>query len=53
MSYEATVCKLSKLSKVQGLDNLLVADIYGYPVLVSPDHKEGEMGIFFQVGSLR
>lgn len=46
-NYVATIVKLPELKKVEGLDNLMVATVFGYNCLVSKDSNPNELYVFF------
>lgn len=46
-NYVATIVKLPELKKVDWLDNLMVANVFGYNCLVSKDSDVNELYIFF------
>lgn len=41
-NYVATIVKLPELKKVEGLDNLMLATVFGYNCLVSKDSNPDE-----------
>lgn len=47
MSYKALVCKLTNLRNHENADNLQVATISGYSVIVSKDYYLGDVGVLF------
>jgi len=47
--YQATIC-LPKYKKLEGSDNLLIANINGYTVLTNKEKDQTELQIFFPVG---
>lgn len=47
-NYVATIVKLPELKKVEGLDNLMLATVFGYNCLVSKDSLVGSRFVFFQ-----
>lgn len=46
-SYVATIVKLPELKKVEGLDNLMVANVFGYNCLVGKDSNPDVPYVFF------
>ena len=46
-NYVASVVRLPELKKVEGLDNLMVANVFGYNCLVSKDSNPNELYVFF------
>lgn len=46
-NYVATIVKLPELKAVDGLDNLMVANIFGYNCLVGKDSNPNDLYIFF------
>lgn len=46
-NYVATIVKLPELKPVNGLDNLMVATVFGYNCLVSKDSDPNELYVFF------
>lgn len=46
-NYVATIVKLPELKKVDGLDNLMVANVFGYNCLVSKDSNPSTLYVFF------
>lgn len=46
-SYVATIVKLPELKAVNGLDNLMLATVFGYNCLVGKDSHKNERYIFF------
>jgi hypothetical protein len=46
-NYVATIVKLPELKKVEGLDNLMVANVFGYNCLVSKDSNPDILYVFF------
>ena len=51
-NYVATVVRLPELKPVNGLDNLLVAQVFGYNCLVSKDSDPNINYIFFPAESV-
>lgn len=51
-NYVATIVKLPELKKVEGLDNLMVANVFGYNCLVSKDADKDIPYIFFPAESV-
>ena len=51
-NYVATIVKLPELKKVDGLDNLMVANVFGYNCLVSKDADKDIPYIFFPAESV-
>lgn len=51
-NYVATIVKLPELKAVSGLDNLVLATIFGYGCLVSKDTDKGWLYIFFPAESV-
>lgn len=46
-NYVATIVKLPELKSVEGLDNLMVATVFGYNCLVSKESNSNQRYIFF------
>lgn len=51
-NYVATIVRLPELKKVEGLDNLMVANVFGYNCLVSKDADKDIPYIFFPAESV-
>lgn len=51
-NYVATIVNLPELKKVEGLDNLMVANVFGYNCLVSKDSTPDTKYIFFPAESV-
>lgn len=47
MTGEAIISQLKDLKKIPGADRIVQATIFGETVIVSKDHKEGEIGVLF------
>lgn len=45
--YCAYVTRLKNVRKMENADRLLIAECYGNQVIVSINHKEGELGVYF------
>lgn len=48
-NYCAFVAKVNSITKLDGCDNIVHANVNNYHVIVSKDVKDGEIGIFFPV----
>lgn len=46
-NYVATIVKLPELKPVNGLDNLMLANVFGYNCLVGKDSNPNELYVFF------
>lgn len=46
-NYVATIVKLPELKTVNGLDNLMLANVFGYNCLVGKDSNPNELYVFF------
>lgn len=46
-NYVATIVKLPELKKVEGLDNLMLATVFGYNCLVGKDSNPDTNYVFF------
>jgi hypothetical protein len=46
-NYCCTVVRLSNLTKLDGLDNLIAFPIYGFQALIGKSHQNGELGLLF------
>lgn len=44
---QAIICKLPELQDIEGADRIKSATIFGETIIVSTDHKKGELGILF------
>ena len=51
-NYVATIVKLPELRKVDWLDNLMVANVFGYNCLVSKDSNPDSLYVFFPAESV-
>ena len=47
--YKAYITKITNLRKHSNADRLLVGECFGNNVIVSPDTKEGDVGVYFPV----
>jgi hypothetical protein len=50
-NYLATICKIGELHPIEGADRLVRTVINGYDIVVSKDHKEGDIVVYFPVES--
>ena len=51
MSYEATVVTLSDIKEHPNADKVNLVNIFGNQVVIGKNYKEGQKGIFFEVGT--
>lgn len=49
MTGDGIICRLTKVSAVEGADRIVRADILGETVIVSKDQAEGTMGVLFDI----
>lgn len=47
MTGKALICKLQNISEIEGADKIVQANLFGETVIVSKDHKEGDVGLLF------
>jgi hypothetical protein len=47
MTGQAIICKLPELQDIEGADRIKQATIFGETIIVSKDHKKGELGLLF------
>lgn len=48
-NYLATICKIGEIHPIEGADRLVRTVINGYDIVVSKDHKEGDIVVYFPV----
>lgn len=47
MTGKALICKLGELQPIEGADRIAQVTMFGETVIVSKDHKQGEIGLLF------
>ena len=49
VNYLATICKIGEVFPIEGADRLVKTVINGYDIVISKDHKEGDIVVYFPV----
>src|SRR5690606_37387933 len=47
MTGKVLICKLKNIQEIPGADQIVQANLFGETVIISKDHKEGELGLLF------
>lgn len=50
-NYLATICKIDEVFPIEGADKLVKTVINGYDIVISKDHKPGDIVVYFPVES--
>ena len=48
-NYLATICRVGEMVPIEGADRLVKTVINGYDIVISKDHKEGDIVVYFPV----
>ena len=48
-NYLCTVCRIGEMFPIEGADRLVKTVINGYDIVISKDHKEGDIVVYFPV----
>ena len=51
-NYLATICRVGEIHPIEGADRLVKTVINGYDIVISKEHKEGDIVVYFPVESV-
>lgn len=49
---ECLICRLKNITEIPGANNIVQANLFGETIIISKDHKEGELGLLFDIETI-